>query len=199
MRLVLASGSAARQAMMRSAGLEFEIQPADVDEASIRRALAAQDAGLSPADVALQLAEAKAVAVAASRPSDLVVGSDQILVADGTVYGKAGSMEDARVQLRALSGRTHSLHSAVVLAEGGSIVWRHVAAAHLTMHPFSDAFLEAYLRAAGEAILGSVGCYHLEGPGVRLFDRIDGDHFTILGMPLFDLLRELRRRGLVTA
>jgi septum formation protein len=147
--------------------------------------------------VAEALAEEKAVAVSRNR-AELVLGADQTLELDGRLYDKAETADEARARLKTLRGRAHQLHSAVVVAEGGAVVWRETVSATLTMRDFSDAFLEDYLAAEGEHALGSVGCYRLEGSGVQLFSDIEGDYFTILGLPLMGLLELLRRRGVLT-
>lgn len=193
--LVLASGSAARRAMLDQVGVEFTVDPADVDEAQLKGELAGRDAG----DVALALAGAKAVAVSERRPEALVLGSDQILDLDGALMDKAGDLEGARARLRRLRGRTHSLHSAAALARNGEVIWSGVDRADLTMRTYSDAFLERYLAAEGAKLLGSVGCYRLEGPGAQLFERVEGDFFTVLGLPLWAVLAELRRLGTIAA
>lgn len=194
-RLVLASGSSARRAMLSRAGLAFEVVPADIDEA----ALAAGSGFSEAADIATLLAAEKARFVSLQVPEALVIGSDQVLALGRQKFSKARRREDARRTLRALKGQTHELVSAVALARSGDILWSAVDSAELTMRDFSEAFLEDYLARAGDGILGSVGCYEIEGLGVQLFDRIDGDFFTILGMPLMVLLEELRRKGLMAA
>lgn len=190
MTLILASASPSRAAMLRSAGLDFSVQPARVDESEIKLAL--QTEGAPPSEAATALAELKAQRVSPSAGSDFVIGADQMLVCEGRWYDKPDSMQVARAQLQALRGKTHELVSAVVLARGGGIIWRHVDVARLTMRNFSDDFLDAYLAQAGEAVLSSVGAYQLEGLGVQLFSRIQGDFFTILGLPLLPLLDILR-------
>ena len=172
--------------------MPFESLVAGVDEDAVKAAMLAEGAG--PQDVAEALAEKKALAVSQGR-SDYVIGSDQTLELDGRLYDKVEGVEEARERLRELRGKTHQLHSGVVLAKDGAPVWREVVSARLTMRDFSDAFLETYLTEEGEAALGSVGCYRLEGPGAQLFSKIEGDYFAILGLPLMGLLEELRRRG----
>jgi septum formation protein len=190
--VVLASQSAARRAVLEAAGVAHEATNAGVDEESVKTAMLAE--GASPRDVADALAELKAVKVSRSRPG-LVIGADQTLELEGRLYDKAESVEAARDRLRTLRGRPHKLHSAVVVASDGAPIWREVVTATLTMRDFSDAFLENYLADEGQAALGSVGCYRLEGLGVQLFSRIEGDYFTILGLPLMGLLDLLRRHG----
>lgn len=193
--LVLASGSAARRAMLDQVGVEFSVDPPDIDEGVLKTRLAGRGAG----DVALALAGAKAVAVSGRRPGALVLGSDQILELDGTLMDKAGDLEGARTRLRRLRGRTHSLHSAAALARNGEVIWSGVDRAEMTMRPYTDAFLERYLAAEGGQLLGSVGCYRLEGPGAQLFERVEGDFFTVLGLPMWAVLAELRRLGAIAA
>ncbi|MFC3080560.1 Maf family protein [Phenylobacterium terrae] len=196
MKLTLASKSAARTALLTGAGVPFEAVGSGVDEDEIKRALLAEDAG--PKEIAEALAQAKAVAVSQGRPG-LVIGADQTLDLAGELYDKVETVDQARERLKRLRSRPHQLHSAVVVAEDGQVVWRETASATLTMRDFSDAFLEAYLAEEGEAALGSVGCYRLEGPGAQLFSKIQGDYFAILGLPLMGLLELLRRRGVLTA
>ncbi len=195
---VLGSGSAGRRMVLEQAGLDFEVMPARVDEEAIRsgfpRHEGGEDAGL--AALAEALAEAKALEV--SRRSDKpVLGGDQILVLDGEVFSKPRDMAEARAHLQRLRGRTHHLISALAVAEAGEIVWRHTDSAAMTMRAFSDAFLDAYLERLGEKALSSVGCYQVEGPGIQLFERISGDYFTIIGLPLLPFLAWLRQRGLL--
>ena len=194
--LVLASGSRARQGMLQAAGVTFTVQTANVDEAAIRARLAV----LTPAaHVATVLATEKALAVSKLSPGDLVIGSDQVLALGLDILSKPGDRAAARAQLASLRGRTHALHSAVALARDGVLVWSGVETAELAMRDFSDAFLDSYLDAVGEEVCHSVGAYHLEGRGIQLFDRVRGDYFTILGMPLLPLLAELRRLGMIAA
>jgi septum formation protein len=193
--LILASKSAARRAVLEGAGVPFEAVGSGVDEDIAKAGLLASRA--TPRQVAEALAEEKALAVSVGRP-ELVLGADQTLEFQGKLYDKTETLEAARERLQALRGKPHMLHSAVVVAERGAIVWRETQSATLRMRDFSDAFLEAYLAAEGAAALGSVGCYRLEGQGVQLFSKIDGDYFTILGLPLMGLLDLLRRRGILT-
>ncbi|HEV2098960.1 MAG TPA: nucleoside triphosphate pyrophosphatase [Stellaceae bacterium] len=187
--LVLASASQVRARILSAAGVEFRIEPAEIDEAEFKRA---GRTGLTTAqDCALTLAEAKAQRVSRHDPEALVVGADQILECDGKWFDKPTDIIAARVQLRALRGRTHLLATAACVVHGGERVWRHVSSPQLMMRNFSDAFLDAYLAAEGEAVLGSVGAYRLEAQGVQLFEHISGDHFAILGLPLIELLKFL--------
>jgi septum formation protein len=196
MRLVLASTSPARRALLEGAGLAFTRVRPTLDEEAAKAALLAK--GAMPAKVAEMLAALKAVDVSEREPG-LVIGGDQTLDLDGELIGKAHSVEEARARLYQLRGRTHRLHSAVALAERGRIVWQARETAALSMRVFSEPFLDGYLARNGQQVLGSVGCYQLEGEGVQLFDRIDGDYFTILGLPLLPLLDQLRERGVLAA
>ncbi len=194
-RLVLASASTARRALLDAAGLRFEAVPAAVDEAAIKEAAQAED--IPPADAALMLADAKAERIARRDPEALVIGCDQLLVCEGSWYDKPPDLPAARAQLLALRGRTHDLVTAVVCHRHGSRVWQNLARPRMTMRDFSEAFLDAYLAAEGERVLGSVGAYRLEGPGIHLFARIQGDHAAILGLPLLELLGFLRQHGVL--
>jgi septum formation protein len=191
--LVLASRSAARRALLEAAGIPIELRPADIDERALEAEAMAHDPGTS----ASLLAREKASAVAKSRPGRLVLGADQILALGPKRFSKPADRLAARAQLQALRGRTHELHAGLAFVEEGAVVFAHVETARLTMRPFSDEFLDHYLDAMGDAVLASVGCYQLEGLGVQLFERIDGDYFTILGLPLLQALDFLRRRGYV--
>jgi septum formation protein len=196
-RLVLASASPYRRRLLEAAGLGLEVLPAEVDEDAIKRRLTG--AGTAPKAVAEALARAKAEAVSGVRQRALVIGADQVLALGDTIFSKAVDAAEARRQLLALRGRSHQLHTAAVLATGGKIVWSAVETATLTMRQFSDAFLEDYLAAAGDQVTRTVGAYEIEGRGIQLFERIDGDTFTIIGLPLLPLLAELRARGVIAA
>ena len=190
MTLVLASTSAARRAMLTAAGVDHEAVAPRVDEDAARAALA----GLGGRALADALAEVKAVKVSAQRPGTLVLGCDQTLERDdGRLFDQPG--DALAEQLHALSGRTHRLHAAIVAAEDGVPVWRHVATARLAMRALSDAFIADYVACEGSAVAGCVGGYRIEGRGAQLFDRIDGDLFTVMGLPLLALLGWLRTRG----
>ena len=193
--LILASGSSARRRMLEAAGVAFRVVPADVDEDALRVSFGQ----LAPAHLAQRLALAKAEEISRRFPSALVIGGDQVLAVQSAVHTKPANLAAARMALRDLAGVTHDLLSAVCLAQGGKELWRHLGIAHLTMRDFSDAFLDDYLARAGERVCASVGAYELEGLGIQLFDAIEGDYFTILGMPLLPLLAELRARGVVGA
>lgn len=195
MKLILASGSATRRMLLANAGLSFEVHPAALDERAAEEPLLR--AGASPEDLALALAMAKAAEVAEQRPDDLVIGADQILELDGKRLTKPDDMEAARRQLLSLSGRTHQLHAAIACARGGEIAWHHVDTAHLTMRRLDPASIGRHLARSGPEVLNSVGAYQLEGPGVQLFETIEGDYFTILGLPLLPLLAFLRRQGII--
>ena len=192
---MLASGSPIRAELLKRAGVAFAVEVAPVDEAEIRNALKAD--GATAEETAEALAEAKALRVARRRPDDLVIGADQILDVDGDWLEKPGTTGGARIQLGQLSGRTHRLISAVVVALGGARAWAHVDVAHLSMRALDAPAIDSYLAEAGPEILGCVGCYQIESIGVRLFERIEGDHFTILGLPLLPLVNFLRLHGRV--
>lgn len=193
--LVLASGSKIRAALLRNAGLAIRVVPSEVDERAAEEPLL--ESGASPEDIAMVLAEAKALDVGERAKTSLVVGADQVLDFEGERLTKPVDMEQARRQLLRLSGRTHLLHSAVVLVQGGDTVWRHVATARLTMRVLSPEFIGWYLAQVGDAALSSVGGYQLESVGLQLFDRIEGDYFTILGLPMLPLLARLREIGTI--
>ena len=192
--IILASQSAARRAMLGAAGIAHRALPAHVDEDGMKAAL--QSAAASPDRIADALAELKAVKISRANPGTLVLGADTVVVAaDGTLLAKPATRAGAEIQLRQLSGTTHRLVSAAVIAENGTAVWRATAVARLQMRPLSDAFIADYLQREGDAVLGCVGCYRIEGLGAQLFTRVDGDQFTIRGLPLLALLDYLRVRG----
>lgn len=194
-RIVLASSSPFRAELLQNAGLTFDVQPAELDERAAETPLA--ESGASPQDVAQILAEAKAAEVSERAGDAWVIGADQTLSLGDEIFHKPEDMEGARRHLLALSGKTHQLNSAVVLAQRGEVVWRHVSTASLTMRKLEPAFIGRYLAAVGEKALSSVGAYQVEGRGIQLFERIEGDHFTIVGLPLLPLLAELRARGVI--
>jgi septum formation protein len=193
--LILASASTARAQMLRSAGVAFSIDPAGIDESAIKRQH--REAGYSALACAQALAEAKALAVAARHPKAVIIGGDQILVAGEDWFDKPRSLNAAAVQLRRLAGRRHMLATAACAVRGSDVLWQASALPQLTMRHFGETFLAGYIAAEGEAVLGSVGAYRLEGRGVQLFVRIEGDYFAILGLPLLELLEFLRGRCLM--
>lgn len=198
-RLILASGSSARRNMMTTAGLTFDVIPADIDEKAIASAMTSASSRIEASDIAVALASGKALAISGANPDALVVGSDQVLALGKQQFSKAANLDEARATLRMLRGQQHELVSAVAIARNGELLWRTVDSAQLTMRNFSDEFLDGYLDRNGSRVLSSVGCYEIEGAGIQLFDSVAGDHFTIMGMPLLPLLNELRNRGLVPA
>lgn len=193
--LVLASASPFRKTLLENAGIEFTVQPAGIDERAVEAPLRAGKVG--PQDTALVLAEAKAINVSERQAEALVIGSDQTLSVGDEVFHKPADMDAARRQLLKLSGRTHQLNSAVVLARGGETLWRHVETANLTMRQFDPGFIGRYLSRVGDPALSSVGAYQLEGIGIQLFERIEGDYFTIIGLPMLPLLAALRDLGAI--
>ncbi len=196
MRVVLASQSASRRAMLNAAGVDHDVIPAHIDEQAIKTSLLA--GGAPPRDIADSLAEMKALRAAPAAPDALVIGSDSIFVlANGTMLDKPADRDQAALHLRAMSAGRHQLISAAVIVEQGRPVWRHIDIARLDVRTLSEAFIESYLDREWPAIAGCVGAFRIEGPGVQLFERIDGDHFTILGMPLLPLLGYLRVRGVL--
>lgn len=193
--LILASGSAIRQEMLRNAGVEFHVATAKVDEATIRAALLAERA--KPWDIADALAEAKARKVSSKEPEALVIGCDQVLDFGGEIISKPRDHAELREHLERLSGQRHRLLSAVVIYEDGQPVWRHVGAVRLQMREISAAYLDEYLERNAENLMYSAGGYQLESEGVRLFAKIEGDYFTVLGLPLVELLGYLTARGVI--
>ena len=193
--VILASTSASRRALLEGAGVPFTARSPGVDEAAAKAALLGE--GLGPRDMADALAELKAIRLRAG--GALVIGADQTLDFEGELIDKAENLGEARERLQRLRGKSHKLHAGVVVAKGGQPIWREVQTATLWMRPFSDEFLDDYLSREGEAVLSSVGCYRLEDIGVQLFSRIEGDYFTILGLPMLGLLDLLRRHGVLTS
>lgn len=188
--VILASTSAIRRAILTGAGVAHEAAPPGVDEAAVKQAMQ----GVTPQALAVELAQQKALAISRTRPG-LVIGADQVLVFEGEIFDKAKDKAEAEERLRRLRGRTHELVGGVALAEGERILWRHREISRLTMRGFGDAFLARYMKEAGDGLTSSVGCYQLEGLGAQLFEKIEGDYFAVLGLPLLPLLAALRAHG----
>jgi septum formation protein len=193
--LVLASASLSRARLLQAAGLAASVDPADLDEAAVKTSMAGD--GRSAENTALALAVLKAQAVSLRHSGALVIGGDQILDCEGRWFDKPQDMDQARSHLEALRGRRHSLATAVAVVRDGAPLWTHAESVHLTMRAFSPEFLESYLAMAGDDVCSTVGAYRLEEHGVQLFEAIDGDHFTILGLPLLPILSYLREQGIV--
>ncbi|HXF52913.1 MAG TPA: nucleoside triphosphate pyrophosphatase [Hyphomicrobiaceae bacterium] len=196
--LILASASSARRALLEAAGLAFRVEPSHIDEPALRQKLLLEPDTARPARVASELAFAKARQVSCDHRRTLVIGADQVLNLAGKILPKPREAGEARAMLMELRGRTHHLHTTVALAAAGDIVWSHCETASLTVRPFSEAFLEEYLARLGARVCNSPGGYEIEALGIRLFERIEGDYFGILGLPLLPLLAELRSRGFLT-
>ncbi|MEZ5994233.1 MAG: Maf family protein [Hyphomonadaceae bacterium] len=196
MSLILASGSGARRKMLEAAGLAFEVEIPRVDEEAAKASLRGQ--GLAPHAQAEALAELKALSVSRKR-SGFVIGADQMLSLGGSAFDKPASLAEAREHLQRLRGKTHELVTAAVVASDGQVIWRHTETPQLSMREFSNVFLDAYLNKAGEGALSSVGAYQLEGVGAQLFERVRGDYFSVLGLPLLPLLAFLREHAIVPA
>ena len=194
--IILASGSASRRALLAGAGVEAESVKPNVDEDAAKAVMRAD--GLSVRDQAMQLAELKAIKVSRARPG-LVIGGDQMLNLDGEAFDKPPTLAAAKQHLQKLSGKSHHLETAIVIAEDGAPVWRFLARPKLTVRTLSDGFIESYLDACGEALLSTVGAYQLEGHGAQIFTQIEGDYFSILGLPLLPLLDYLRVRGVLAS
>jgi len=192
-RLVLASASPFRRRLLEAAGIAFAVVAPEVDEAAIKSGLF--QSGASLREIAQGLAVAKAEVVSASLPDALVIGADQVLACGAQIFNKPASVAEAREQLVRLRGKTHELLTAVALAAAGTAVWTRLETATLAMRPFSDAFLTDYLARVGDRVRGTVGAYEVEGPGIQLMESIEGDMFTVIGLPLLALLSELRARG----
>jgi len=193
--LILASASSSRKKLLAAAGVSFTADPADLDEARLMAGL--KEAG---ADVmASSLAEQKALAVSRRHPGKLVLGGDSVIAFEGAYLSKCASLDQARALLARLSGKTHLLVSAAALARDGALLWTHASPCRMTMRELSPQFLDDYLAQEGAAILSSVGCYHFEGRGAQLFDRVDGDYFSVLGLPLLPVLARLRMEGALTS
>jgi len=195
MSLVLASASAARAKILRDAGVCFEALPAAIDEGAIKSACI--EKGLTASEIAIRLAAEKALQISSKQPDRHVVGADQILALDGEIVSKCGTIAEARSLLGRLRGRKHELVTAAVLASGGKQLWHCVTRCRLVMREFTDTFVADYFRRTGSQTVQSLGCYQMEGLGVQLFERIDGDHFSILGLPLIPLLAAMRAHGLI--
>ena len=193
--LVLASSSPFRRMLLQNAGLSFEAHPAGINERAIEMRLTEMHAG--PEQVAVELARAKALDVSRRFPGSLVLGSDQTMSLGERVFHKPADIREARSHIAALSGKTHRLNSGVALARDGAVVWDHLSHADMTVRPLSEAFIDRYVARCGEKLLSSVGAYQLEGEGIHLFSAIDGDYFTILGLPMLPLLAKLREMGAI--
>jgi len=193
--VVLASASSSRAQILRDAGVSFKVDQASIDEDAVKQSMRAEETDAEA--VAVTLAELKAMRVSSRHPDALVIGADQMLDCNGTWFDKPVNTDDVRAHLKALAGRSHELITAACVVSDDSIIWRHVDRARLTMRQLSDRFINAYLKECGDSILGSVGAYRVEGLGIQLFSRIDGSHFTILGLPLIPLLDLLRAHKVV--
>ena len=194
-QLILASQSSARAALLKGAGLDFTVEPASIDEDEIKISL--RNAGAKSRDAAMSLAELKASRVSLRHGEAYVIGADQILSCGDVWFDKPADLDHAKAHLMSLRGREHVLDSAICVTRGGRVIWRHLEKSRLVMRDFSDAFLEDYLAKVGDAALSSVGAYQLEGRGAQLFAKVEGDYFSILGLPLLALLDFLRNHGLV--
>ena len=194
-RLLLASASAPRQAMLRDAGVEFAVAPAAINESALMKDLLAE--GFEADAIALALAEQKAVTVSRRGSGEIVLGGDSVLALGAELIGKSHSLAALRALLLKLSGKTHQLISAAALARDGRVFWHHTARARMTVRALSEEFIDNYLAREGEALLGSVGGYHFEGRGAQLFESVEGDYFSILGLPLLPVLAQLRAQGLL--
>lgn len=194
---MLASASPVRRRLLEGAGLNIEVMPSGIDEDAVRTALLGEGDDIDPADLAEVLARTKADDVVARTDVRHVVGADQVLAFDGRIFSKPADVDEARAHLLELCGQTHVLHSAAALAEDGEIVWARVDSVRVTLRQFSPTFLGRYMADVGDAVLGSVGCYQLEGLGIQLIEKIEGDYHTVLGIPFLALLQELRARGVL--
>ena len=194
--LILASGSKIRATLLANAGLSFDIIPAHIDEEAIKDEYLAR--AHSPKSVALKLAQEKAIHISL-RHDGLVIGADSVVEIERDLISKSDTFDQAKALLKRFSGQTHYLHSAVALAQGGQVIWSHAGTAELSVRRLNDAFVDDYLKSAGEEVLKSVGCYQLEGLGLQLFDDIRGDYFTILGLPMLPLLNQLRHLEVIAS
>jgi len=197
MSLVLASGSASRKMLLTAAGVTFTADPADLDEDALMANL--QRRGADAVRVASELAQQKALAVSRRHPGRIVLGGDSVIAFGGEFLGKCASLDEARALLARLSGHTHLLVSAAALAKDGALLWTHASPCQMTLRDLSPQFLDDYLLREGRAILSSVGCYHFEGRGAQLFAKVDGDYFSVLGLPLLEVLAQLRKEGLLAS
>lgn len=193
--LILASKSPFRAQLLKNAGLTFSTEDADIDERSVEAPL--YSSGATPEDVAVILAEAKALAVSEKNPDAIIIGCDQTLSLKNEIFHKPADLEEAGRSLLKLSGKTHQLNSGIVLVKNGKTIWRHVTVAHMTMRPLQPEFIGCYLGRIGDRALSSVGAYQVEGEGIQLFEKIEGDYFTIIGLPLLPLLQKLREESLI--
>ncbi|HZP20790.1 MAG TPA: Maf family protein [Bauldia sp.] len=196
-RIILASTSPTRIKLLKDSGIPFEAMPPRIDERLVEKPL--REAGRPAGEIALALAEAKASGIGRADRSAFVIGADQMLECDGRLWIKPSSLDEARQQLVTLAARTHELHTAVAGVKNGTVIWRHLDSARMTMRPLSLAFIRGYLEKVGEDALKSVGAYQVEGPGIQLFESIEGDYFTILGLPLLPLLKWLRDEGAIAS
>ena len=194
-RIILASASAARRALLQQAGIIAETNPSTLDEDALKAAYLRQEPAITPADMAARLAAAKAISVSNQNPDSLVIGADQVLALGTTRYDKPKSIEEARTHLRQLRGKTHYLETAIACARQGEVIWSTLTRPALHMRNLSDAFIESYLDRQGTNMMQTVGGYKLEGEGIQLFSTIEGDYFSILGLPLLPLLEFLRRQN----
>ena len=195
MSLILASASSSRKMLLTAAGVSFTADPADLDETALMAGL--KEAGAEV--MARTLAEQKALAVSRRHPGKIVLGGDSVIAFEGDYLSKCADLDEARALLARLSGKTHLLVSAAALARDGALLWTHVSPCRMAMRKLSPQFLDGYLAQEGPAILSSVGCYHYEGQGAQLFDRVDGDYFSVLGLPLLAVLAQLRKEGLLAS
>jgi septum formation protein len=195
MSLILASGSASRKKLLTAAGVDFIADPADLDEVALTRTMI--ERGADAIKVASELAGQKALAVSRRHPGQLVLGGDSLIAFGGAFLSKCASLEEARAMLHKLSAKEHLLVSAAALARDGDLLWTHASPCHMFMRSLSHKFLDDYIAQEGSAILASVGCYHFEGRGAQLFDKVDGDYFSVLGLPLLPVLTELRKEGVL--